>query len=217
MLDLRDLRPMSVPIIIVARVVSAQRREITRRTDGGRRPVLSGLLSDGTATVRFTWWDPPAEEIERGMVLRAGPIQVREYQGRPEISFNWKTRVAPASDDELPVLSPDELPARTVAELADGEEGFRLEVRVGQVTAKTVSVGEERRLLHEGVVFDGTGSIPFTAWSDFRLSAGEGIRVLGASVSAFRGQPQLILDERAHVQRTQGDGLPSIEAWRSPP
>jgi ssDNA-binding replication factor A large subunit len=216
-LRLRDFRPMESPIIIVARIVSAERREITRRSDGGKRPVLSGLLSDGTATIRFTWWDPPNEEVERGMVLRAGPIQIREFRGRPEITFTWKTRVAPASEADLPELSPDELPARRVADLAEGDEGFRLELRVARVEAKTVSVGQERRLLHEGVAFDGSGSIPFTAWSDFRLIEGEAIRVLGAYVGAFRGQPQLILDERAHVQRSEGPGLPTLDAWRIPP
>jgi len=207
---------MDAPVIIVARVVSAERREITRRSDGGRRPVLSGLLSDGTATVRFTWWDPPAEEVERGMVLRAGPIQLREFRGRPEITFTWKTRVAPASEADLPELKEDELPVRTVAELADGDEGFRLQVRIARVEAKTVSVGQERRLLHEGVAFDRSGSIPFTAWSDFRLSEGAAVRIVGAYVGVFRGQAQMILDERAHVQPSEGSELPSLEEWRTP-
>ncbi|MCI4354325.1 MAG: hypothetical protein L3K06_03060, partial [Thermoplasmata archaeon] len=203
-LRLRDLRPIEAPLIIVARVVSAQRKEITRRSDGGRRPVLSGLLSDGTATVRFTWWDPPAEELERGTILRAGPIQLREYRGRQEISFTWKTRVALASEADLPTLSPDDLPARRISELDEGDEGFRLEVRVARVAPRTVSVGQERRLLHEGILFDGSGAIPFTAWSDFGLAEGEAVRILGAYVGAFRNEPQLILDERAHVQRTPG-------------
>jgi replication factor A1 len=215
-LRLRDLRPMEVPVIIVGRIVSAQRREITRQSDGGRRPVVSGLLSDGTATVRFTWWDPPAEEIEPGTILRAGPIQIREFRGRTEVSFNWRTRVALASESDLPELSPEELPARTVAELAEGDEGFRMEARVARVEPKTVSVGQERRLLHEGVVFDSSGAIDFTAWSDFRLVQGDAIRVLGAYVGAFRGRPQLILDERVHVARSDGAGLPTLEAWSHP-
>ena len=215
-LRLRDLRPMDAPVIIVARIVSAQRREITRQSDGSRRPVLSGLLSDGTATVRFTWWDPPAEEIEPGMILRAGPIQLRQFRGRPEISFNWKTRVAPASEADLPELSPDELPSRKVADLSDGDEGFRIEVRVARVGEKTVSVGQERRLLWEGVVFDVGGSIPFTAWSDFHLTEGGTFRILGAYVGEFRGRPQLILDERAHIQRAEIPGLPTLDSWRTP-
>jgi ssDNA-binding replication factor A large subunit len=102
---LRDLRATSDPVSIVARVVTAQRREVTRKSDGGRRPVLSGLLSDGTASVRFTWWDPPSETIEKGEILRAVNVQVREWQGRIEVSFNWKSRVAAAGEAELPRAS----------------------------------------------------------------------------------------------------------------
>lgn len=212
---LRDLRPTTDPVVVLARVVAAQRRDVTRKSDGGRRPVLSGLLSDGTATVRFTWWDPPPEGVDRGTVLRAGPVQVREWQGRPEISFTWRTRVEEASAVELPALAADDLPARRVTDLAGGDEGFRLEVRVVRVDAKTVSVGEERREVHEGIVADASGTIAFTAWTDFRLRPDEALRISGGYVRAFRGRPQLTLDERAHVERIPGDALPDAAMLRA--
>ena len=210
---LRDLRPTETPTIIIGRVVSVQRREITRRSDGGRRPVLSGLLSDGTATVRFTWWDPPADEIERGMVLKAGPVQVREFRGRAEVTFNWRTQVAPASAAEMPALTESDLPSVAIADLHDGDEGFRLAARVVRVRPKTVTVGEERRLLHEGILLDGSGTLAFTAWSDFGLVEGEPVRIVGGYVRAFRGRAQLVLDERSHVERWDGSGLPTADAW----
>ncbi|MCI4325801.1 MAG: hypothetical protein L3K00_08000 [Thermoplasmata archaeon] len=209
---LRDLRANDVPVSIVARVVTAERREIVRKSDGGRRPVLSGLLSDGTASVRFTWWDPPSDPIERGEILRAVNVQVREYQGRLEVSFNWKSRVAPAGDADLPVVRPEDIPLRPLAEIRDGEDGFRIVARVVRVAPKTVSVGEDRRLLHEGVVADASGALAFTAWSDFGLKTGEAIDVSGGYARAFRGRPQLVLDERSAVRRVPGDGLPSAES-----
>jgi replication factor A1 len=214
---LRDLRATDVPVVVIGRIVAAQRREVTRRSDGGRIPVLSGLLSDGTATVRFTWWDPPTEEIDRGTVLRAGPVQVREYRGKAEISFNGRTRVTPASDSELPELGPEELELRRVAQLSDGDEGFRLDARVGRVAVRTVTVGEERRQIHEGVLFDGTGTVAFTAWSDFGLREGEAIRVVGGLVRSFRGRPELTLDERSHVERPPTSELPSLGDWEAKP
>ena len=204
---LRDLRPTRDPIIIVARVVSFHRREIVRRSDGSRRPVLSGTLSDGTASVRFTWWDPPEEEIERGTVLRAGPVEVREYRGRPEVSFGWRTRVAPASDAELPEVALEERPAPTVAELSEGDDGFRLDVRVG----------EEVRRLFEGSLFDGTGTIGFSAWTDLSLSSGQAIRIVGGSVRRFRGRPSLVLDERSEVSVLRTSELPALDEWLAPP
>lgn len=209
---LRDLRANDVPVSIVARVVTAERREIVRKSDGGRRPVLSGLLSDGTASVRFTWWDPPSDPIERGEVLRAVNVQVREFQGRVELTFNWKSRVAPAGDADLPKVNPEDIPLRPLAELRSGDDGFRVVARIVRVAPKTVSVGEERRLLHEGVIADSSGAVAFTAWSDFGLSPGEAIDVSGGYARAFRGRPQLVLDERSTVRRVPGEGLPSAES-----
>jgi ssDNA-binding replication factor A large subunit len=210
---LRDLRASSDPVSIVARVVTAERREIVRKSDGGRRPVLSGLLSDGTASVRFTWWDPPSDPIERGEILRAVNVQVREYQGRLELTFNWKSRVAPAGDAELPVVKPEDIPLRALAELRSGDDGFRVVGRIVRVAPKTVSVGEERRLLHEGIVADATGAVAFTAWSDFGLKPGEAIDVSGGYARGFRGRPQLVLDERSTVRRVPGEGLPSAKSF----
>ncbi len=215
---LRDLRPTTDPVELVGRVVTFERREITRKSDGGRRPLASGLLSDGTATVRFTWWDPPREEIERGTVLRAVGAEVREFRGRAELTFNWKTKVGPASEAELPRIDGDAVPFRTVRELAPRDEGFRVEVRVARASSRTVTVGEERRVVHEGVLADASGAVAFSAWSDFGLKAGEAVRISGGYVRSFRGRAQLVLDERSSVVRIDGAGLPeAAELLRAPP
>ncbi len=208
---LKDLRVGSAPVAITARLVTAQRREIARKSDGGRRTILSGLLTDGTATVRFTWWDPPAEEIDPGTVLRAVPVEIREYRGRAELSFGWRTRVAPASEHELPVVPPEELPLRSLRELRAGSDGFRLEVRVAEVAPKMVTVGTERREIHEGLLHDRSGLAAFTSWTDFRLRPGEALRITGAYVREFRARPQLVLDQRASVERIAGTELPAAE------
>lgn len=215
---LRDLRVGSGPVGVVVRIVAVERREVRRRSDGGARPILSGLLSDGTATVRFTWWDPPAEEVGRGLILRAAPVDVREFRGRPELSFGWRTRVASANAAELPRLTPEELRVLKVADLSAREEGFRLDARVVEVGAKGVTVGEERREIHQGLLGDSSGLVAFTAWVDFRLRAGEAVRITGAYVREFRSRPQLVLDERAEVERFDGTGLPAAEApWGRTP
>lgn len=205
---LRDLRPGAAPVEIVARVVAVERREVTRQSDGGRRPLLSGLLNDGTATVRFTWWDPPREGIERGTVLRATGVEVREFRGRPEITFSWKSHVEPASPVELPRVSAEELPPKTVRELAPGSEGFRLRARVVRVQPKSVTVGTERRVVHEGLLADRTGAIAFSSWTDFQLSPGEAVQISGGYLRSFRGRSQLVLDDRSTVSRVDPGNLP---------
>jgi ssDNA-binding replication factor A large subunit len=209
---LKDLRPGEGPVEFVARVVTCERREITRKSDGGRRPLLSGLLSDGTATVRFTWWDPPREGVERGLVLRAIAPEVGEYRGRTEVTFNWKTRVGPASPAELPSIDPADVPEKSVRDLRPPDEGFRVTVRVVRVQERAVSVGEERRVVYDGLVADGTGSITLSAWTDFALRAGETLEITGAYLRAFRGITQLVLDERASVRRVARPDLPEVAA-----
>ncbi len=215
---LRELGALPPRVHVIGKVVSVRRREVVRRSDGGRRPLLTGLLSDGTASVRFTWWDPPRDEIERGTILRAVGAEVREFRGRPELVFSWKTRIGPAGPAELPRLDGDRLPVRSVAQLAEHDEGFRLEARVLTVQSKSVSVGEERRVVYEGVVADGTAAVAFTAWSDFGLAPGEAIRLTGATVRAFRNRRQLVLDEGSVVVRIDAGGLPEPAEWlRRPP
>ncbi|MGA7846712.1 MAG: hypothetical protein WCB18_06475 [Thermoplasmata archaeon] len=206
---LKDLRAGLPPVHILGRVVTVARKEITGKVDGKRRTVLSGLLSDGTATVRFTWWDPPAEGIDRGTVLRAVNAQVREFRKKPELSFGWSTRIQPASDLELPSPETADLPLRGIADLHPQEEGFRLEVRVVDVTERTVTVGEERRAVHSGHLADGTGTAPFTAWIDFRLKPGDTVRVAGGYVRVFRGTLEVTLDERSHIENIAPQLVPS--------
>jgi replication factor A1 len=215
---LRDLRPGVGSVEFVARVVSCERREVNRKSDGSRRALLSGLLSDGTATVRFTWWDPPKEGVERGLVLRAVGPEVGEYRGRVEVTFSWKSRVGPASVAELPVIDPAEVPELKVADLQLPAEGFRVSVRVVRITERSVSVGEERRVVFDGLVADETGAIPLSAWTDFNLRTGEAVELTGGYLRAFRGVTQLVLDERASVRRTDRPDLPTPESiLKSPP
>ncbi len=205
---LRDLRPSVSPVELVGRVVAFDRREVVRKSDQSRRPLLSGLLSDGTATVRFTWWDPPREGIERGTILRAVGAEVRAFRDRPEVTFTWRTRVGAAGPGDLPRVDADEIPFRTVESLSPPDEGFRIEVRVVRVAPRTVTVGEERRIVHEGLLADRSGAIALSSWSDFGLAAGEAVRISGGYVRRFRGRSQLVLDERSSVVRVEGNDLP---------
>jgi replication factor A1 len=207
---LRDLKIGEGPVEFVARVVTSARREVTRKSDGSRRPLLSGLLTDGTATVRFTWWDPPREDIERGTVLRAVGPEVGEFRGRPEVTFNWRTRIGPASEAELPRVDPESIPRRDLRDLHVPDEGFRVVARVVRVAERSVSVGQERRVVYDGLLADRSGSLALSAWTDFRLKEGDAIEITGAYLRAFRGATQIVLDERAGVRRVPPTDLPEV-------
>ena len=110
------------------------------------------------------------------------------------------------------------MPLKTVRELAPPDEGFRVRVRVVRVQAKSVTVGEERRVVHEGLLADRSGAIAFSSWSDFQLSSGEAIQVAGGYLRSFRGRAQLVLDERSAVTRIDPGNLPDpAELLRAAP
>ncbi|MGI0155952.1 MAG: hypothetical protein ACREDE_07480, partial [Thermoplasmata archaeon] len=145
-------------------------------------------------------------------VLRAAGAEVREFRGRPELTFTWKTRVGPASAVELPVVTDEELPVRNVHDLAAPEEDFRIRVRVVRVRARPVTVGEERRIVHEGVLADRSGAVGFSAWTDFQLAPGEAVQITGGYLRSFRGRKQVVLDDRSTVARVDGGDLPEPAA-----
>jgi replication factor A1 len=210
---LDQLRVGDEGVLILARVLRAERRDVVRKSDGGRRPVLTGLLTDNTASLRFTWWDPPANgQLESGTVFRAGPVSVREFRGKPELTFNWKTRFAEASEGELPPVRVAELPVRTVATLRSGDEAFRLDGRVVRVARKTVKVGEEPREILEGILADSTGTCAFTAWTTVPLTAGSAVRLSGVSVREFGRRTSLVLDERSRIDPLPTGSLPPLES-----
>ncbi|MDE1819885.1 MAG: hypothetical protein KGJ23_04665 [Euryarchaeota archaeon] len=205
-LRLREVREGATSVRIVARVLTSERREVARKSGGGKAVVLSGLLSDGTATLRFSWWDPPAVELERGSVLRVANPRVRNWKGRLDLSFGWSSQVEVASDAELLPLRDEELLDRSVRDLRPGDEGVRLRTTVLFVEDRTVKVGERERAVRSGVMSDATGMIPFTAWTDLPLEQDTHVEVRGAHLRTFRGTAELVLDERTRVERSAEEG-----------
>lgn len=208
---LRDVQEGAGPLRLLARVVAAERKEFARKEDGAKRARISGLLSDGTATIRFTWWEPPPTDLERGNVLRVTQPQLRSWQGRPEVSFGHRTKVELVSELELPRLEDREYLARTVAELRSGEEGFRIVVRVLDASSRTRTVGETERVVRSGWMADPTGRIAFTAWTDLGLEAGGAFELFGAYVRTYQGENELVLDERSRAVPLPSERVPGVK------
>lgn len=196
-----DLRPGQFPVIVSGRVIRAERRTVKRQRDGTELPTLVGWLSDGSATVRFTWWDPPEEAIGAGEGLRAGPVDIREWRGRIELSFGRRTHVEPIGELELPADRIEDRPRRAIAEARPGEEDLRLDGTIVRIQPRTVTVRGKERTIFLGEIRDETGSLPFVAWLDLGLTEGARVRLLGASVRSYRDRPEIVLDERVRFER----------------
>ena len=212
-LRLLDLRPGLFPVIIAGRVLHAERRTVKRSSDGTELDTLVGWITDGSATVRFTWWEPPAEAVDRGDGLRAGPIGIREYRGRIEISFGRRTRVEPLSELELPRERLDTYPRRTVASLRPGEDEVRIDVEVAELRSRTLTIRGVERQLRFGRLRDESGALPFVAWVDPGLADGARLRLAGVSVRSYRGELELVLDERSRSEPLS-EGVPAAGPGR---
>jgi replication factor A1 len=141
---------------------------------------------------------------------------VQEFRGQVEVAFNWRTRVEPAGEGDLPRVAPEDLPLRPLGELRARDDGVRVEGRVLEVRPKAVTVRGERRQVFEGVIADDSAARPFTAWTDFGLRPGEVVRVSGLYVREFRGRPQLTFDDRSRVERIDRRDLPPTEELAKP-
>ena len=72
--------------------------------------------------------------------------------------------------------------------------------------------------MFEGLLADRSGSISFSAWSNFHLRPGEALEIVGAYLRTFRGATQIVLDERASIRRLERSDLPQPdEILRAPP
>lgn len=196
---LADLRVGQYPVVVTGRVVRAERRRLRRSGEAGTPDAIVGWITDGSATVRFTWWDPPEEPIEAGDGLRAGPVDIRQFRDRVELAFGRRTRVEPVGELELPPDRPEDHPRRSLASLRDGEDELRLDVRVERVRARERSGPRGPRQFFLGELSDASGRRAFAAWLDLGLAEGRSYRLLGASSRSYRDRIEVILDERVRA------------------
>jgi replication factor A1 len=90
-----------------------------------------------------------------------------------------------------------------------------LTARVLSVETRQVQVNGDAKTVYSGVLADESGKVQFSAWKDFSLAAGDGLRIEGGYVKSWRGIPQLSFDERSTVTKLATEALPSADALGS--
>jgi len=85
------------------------------------------------------------------------------------------------------------------------------------VTAVVLTVGKrsiryqgEEQVIFEGELADATGTISYTAWTDFGLSPGDAVTIGNAGVREWEGEPELNLGESTSV--TPAETAPEVTA-----
>ena len=181
-------------VTVTVRVLTRGTRTI--RYQGDDLTIREGELADETGTIAYTAWQDFG--FEPGDSLTIGNAGVREWDGEPELNLNESTTVAIADE---PVDVDREIGGdRDLVEIAAGDRGRNVEVRVLEVASKTISGRDGETDILEGVVGDETAKLPFTDWDPSpELEPGVDLRIEDVYVREFRGVPSINLTEFSTV------------------
>ena len=175
-------------VTVTVRVLTRGTRSI--RYQGDDLTIHEGELADETGTIDYTAWQDFG--FEPGDSLTIGNAGVREWEGAPELNLNDSTTVAIA--DEPVAVDQPVGGERDLVEIAAGDRGRTVEVRVLDVDEKTISGRDGETDILEGVLGDETGKLPFTDWDPTpALEAGADVRIEDVYAREFRGVPSLNL------------------------
>ncbi|OGS41476.1 MAG: hypothetical protein A3K67_04050 [Euryarchaeota archaeon RBG_16_62_10] len=207
---LAELRPNEPVADFVAKVLSANEKEVTAK--GEKKRIVYGFLGDDTTTLPYTAWEVEGLALQKGDVISVRGAYTKEYQGRVQVNFGNRVSIKKEDPSTIQDSQIAQGPPRVAAvgELREGMGYVEVKGRVLSADAREVTVQGQPKKIFSGVLADETGKVQFTAWSDFKLKEGEVIRISKGTVKAWRGIPQLNFDERAEVTRVK-EKFPSAE------
>ncbi|HDJ51345.1 MAG TPA: hypothetical protein ENF25_04015 [Thermoprotei archaeon] len=161
-------------------------------TDRGK--FYAGVIADDTGSIPFRAYlerfPYNAEDNVRiiNAYAKAGPLGV--------ILYITQNTIIEKYDKEVHVV---EAGKKTIRELEDGMFGVELEALVLKVSKREKDI--EKGPVLRGILCDGTGKIAFSSWSDFDISEGDIIKIVGARVRSYRGIPTLVLDPHTVIEK----------------
>jgi len=181
-------------VTVTVRVLSVGTRTI--RYQGDEITIREGELADESGWISYTAWQDFG--FEPGDSLTIGNAGVREWDGRPELNLNESTTVAVA--DGTVAVDHEIGGDRKLIDLAAGDRGRNVEVRVLEVGSKTISGRDGETEITEGVLGDETAKLPFTDWQPRpEITSGADVRIEDVYLREFRGVPSINLTEFSTV------------------
>lgn len=207
---LAELRPSDPNVDFVAKVLSANTKEIAVK--GEKKNIIYGFLGDDTTTLPYTAWEIEDLTLEKGEVISVRGAYTKEYQGRVQVNFGNRVSIKKEDPSTLGDIQIAQGPPKvvTVSQLRESMGFVEVKGRVLSVDSREVSIQGQAKNVWSGIIADETGKVQFSAWSDFKLKAGDVVRISRATVKAWRGIPQLTFDERADLVRVK-EVFPSVE------
>lgn len=110
-------------------------------------------------------------------------------------------------DDETQSREPVDVDSLSV-----GDGDVIVEVQVLTAGERSVNAGGDLTTIVEGEVADGSGLISYTSWEEFPLEPGSSVRIEGAEVREWNGEPQLNLGASTRVEAAD-----DVETEHEPP
>jgi replication factor A1 len=209
--DIDEITPDSGNVTVTARVLTVGQRSI--RYDGEDQVIREGELADETGVIDFTAWNEFG--LSEGDTVTIGNAGVREWEGAAELNLGDSTTLA--FEDE-PLDVPYEVGGdRELADLAPGDRGRNLEVRVMEVESKVIDGRDGETEILSGVLADGSARLPFTDWDPHpELTEGASVRIEDVHVREFRGVPSVNVSEFSLVAPLEREVAANEEAERLP-
>jgi len=209
--DIADVAPDSGNVTVTGRVLTVGKRSI--RYDGEDQVIREGELADATGVIDFTAWQEFG--LSEGDTVRAGNAGVREWEGEAELNLGESTTLA-FEDEPLDVpygVGGD----RDLADLAPGDRGRSVDVRVMEVESKVIDGRDGETEILSGVLADESTRLPFTDWDPHpELQEGASVRIEDVYVREFRGVPSVNVSEFSLVAPLDREVAANEEAQRLP-
>ncbi|MFB6096061.1 MAG: Single-stranded DNA binding protein [Haloferacaceae archaeon] len=187
--DVADVAVDDDNVTVTVRVLTRGTRSI--RYQGEDMVIHEGELADETGEISYTTWQDFGFDV--GDSITVGNAGVREWEGEPELNLNQSSTVAMADAVETSSAVGGD---RDLLDLAPGDRGRNVEVRVLEVERKTIDGRDGETEILSGVLADETARLPFTDWDPHpEIESGASLRLEDVHVREFRGAPSINVSE----------------------
>lgn len=99
-----------------------------------------------------------------------------------------------------------------IQDIQGNQQSVSTLARIIHIAPKDITVKGEAKTIYYGILGDPTGTIPFTAWNDWKLEKGDTIEISNAYSKEWQGNPQLNFGDRTTINKTDADALPDYSA-----
>jgi len=150
---------------------------------------------------------PHIEELTKAL----GNVNEKEIRKELEALRRFRVPMVEAKRSILRKFRSGPVSVTQIKDLSAGLKGFEITGRIIVIETKTVRLRGNDVTIFSGLLADGSGACPFTAWSNFSLKPGDVIKIKNAYTRSWHNRPEVNFGERSDVIKLPEDAVPSID------